>query len=169
MEAFDQRDEALFRIHSAIVTDGVYVPHFPGEGGKPPFACTVGLMERAHPEVIVFGLDRQQTADVIGNLFDEIDAGIRHPVGRNRRLIHFGCPPWTVRLLRVAPQCWECAGDHWLCLPRSYYRALGRPPEALWAVQLVWATRGGRFPWHAKATPADRWRQPLLDQPLRAL
>jgi hypothetical protein len=165
MTTFDQKDEVLFRIHARILTDGVYLDFVPGDGRRPPWAHTIGLLEMQHPEVVVFGLDRVTTQDVIEALFHEVVCGLDRPVGRQRRQSRLGCaPPRSVRMVPVADVHWECAGDHRLCPAAMYHLALGRRREELRALQLVWANRSGRFPWHANASEADRRRQPLLDR-----
>jgi len=164
MTTFDEVDEVLFRIHARVMVDGLYVNYVPADGAAPAWAATVGLLDLGHPEVVVFGLGVAATTDALQHLFDEIEYGIRRPVGRTRRPRDLGCPPHTVRLLPVADEHWDCGGDHRLCLAAGYHGALGRPRAALRAVQLVWATPRGTFPWHARATEADRRRQPLLDR-----
>lgn len=164
MTTFDQVDEVLFRIHARVLTQGLYVDYVFGDGSGPPWAYTVGLLDLGHPEVIVFGLDPTDTQHVVQTLFDEIECGIVRPVGRSRRQRPLGCPPRSVRLIPVAEQHWECAGAHRMCVVSGYHRALGRADSELHALQLVWATSRGTFPWHARASKRERGLQPLLDE-----
>jgi hypothetical protein len=169
VSTFDIQDEILFKVHTRIATQGVCVEYAFGDRPEPDWAYTIGLLDIGHPEVIVFGLDEHSTAYAIECLLYEIRAGYRRPVGRNRRQPRLGKPGVPVRLVPVPDHYWGCSdeSEHRLCIAHAYYRALSWDREELHAVQLVWASRAGKFPWHASASTRDRARQPLLDRPAR--
>jgi hypothetical protein len=170
VSAFDIQDEILFKVHFRIATQGVCVEYVFGDGHDPSWGYTVGLLTYGHPEVIVFGLDECCTAYVVECLLDEIRDGVTRPVGRQRRQPRLGDPGNQVRLVPVPDRFWGCSdeSEHRLCIAYEYYQALGWDRADLRALQLVWATKGGKFPWHAGASKRDKRRQPLLDRGLRA-
>jgi hypothetical protein len=165
VSTFDIQDEILFEIHTTIARDGVFIQYMDNEDGSPPWAYTVGLLERYHPEVIVFGLDREESAYRLQTLAQDHDFGVYRRTGRTRRPQPIGCPPMSIRLLPVAARHWDCNGQHLLCLAAAYYLSLGWRPAELRAVQLAWASPTGKFPWHASASKRDQHLQPLLDRP----
>jgi hypothetical protein len=171
VSAFDIHDEILFKVHFRIATQGVCVEYVFGEGREPSWGYTVGLLTYGHPEVIVFGLDECCTASVVEWLLAEIRTGITRPVGRTRRQPRLGDPGLPIRLIPVPERFWGCSdiSEHRLCIAFEYFRAIGWERADLRAVQLVWATRSGRFPWHAGASKLDKKRQPLLDRGCHAV
>jgi hypothetical protein len=165
MTTFDVMDELMFAIHADVVNDGACVQSLSSASGTMTWTHTIGLLERGHPEVIVFGLDPAFAGDLLWSLVAEIEEGVVRPVGRTRRQRDLGCPPMGLRLVPVADKHWDCAGDHLLCLAAGYHGALGRTRSELRAVQLVWASgRNRTLPWHARASRLDQLAQPLLDR-----
>ena len=161
MNDFHWRDEYLFDIHSKVEQHGFTIQYVFGEGLDPSWGYTIGLLAYGHPEVIVFGLDSQSTAQALHWLFDEITAGISRPVGRETEQA-LGAPALPVRLLPVPDAHWDCIEDR-LCIAVEYYDALGWDRSKLRALQLVWATPSGHFPWQSECSDRFRRLQPLLD------
>jgi hypothetical protein len=72
-----------------------------------------------------------------------------------------------MRLLPVPDAHWNCVEDR-LCIAVEYYDAIGWDRQQRRALQLVWATPSGDFPWDAACSARYRSLQPLLDPDARA-
>jgi hypothetical protein len=160
-------DEILFQVHSRIARYGISIEHVV-DGSRVLWSHTVGFLDLGHPEVIVFGLDECCASSALACLLEEVRLGIFRPVGRTRQQPKLGEPGLPVRLVPVPDHYWDCTDDHRICIAAWYHEAVGRDRADLRALQLVWATKAGKFPWHAGASRLDKRRQPLLDRGLRA-
>ena len=160
MSKFDWHDEYLFDIHRKVERFGFAIQYVMGEGAKPPWGYTIGFLAHGHPEVIVFGLDPESTSSALHYLFDEIRSGEdRRPVGVGRDQELRGLP---IRLLPVPDEHWDDVEDR-LCIAVSYYQGLRWRRSEMRAVQLVWATDEGSFPWDVECPHRMRRLQPILD------
>jgi hypothetical protein len=159
MTDFHWRDELLFEVHSKVEEYGFAIQYVMGTGPDPSWGYTIGLLAHGHPEVIVIGLDPGSTSGGLHALYDEVADGIFRPVGRDADQALDGL---AMRLLPVPDEHWDFAGDR-LCVAVEYYAALGWDRSTLRALQLVWATPSGHFPWDAECSDRFRRLQPLLD------
>ncbi len=166
MSDLSWRDEVLFEIHAHVDKAGFAIQYVMGEGFDPPWGYTIGFLAHGHPEVIVFGLDPECTAGGLHRLFDEIAEGVFRPVGLEHRQA-MGDPELPLRLLPVPDEHWDCSENR-LCVAVEYYQAVGWARDQLHAVQLVWATPSGHFPWQAGCSARFRRLQPILDPEARA-
>ncbi len=156
---FNWYDEYLFNIHRQVEAHGFAIQYVMGEGRKPSWGYTIGFLAHGHPEVIVIGLDDGSTAGVLHILFEEIRGGRHRPVGvEHDQEIH----SLPVRLLPVPDEHWDDADDR-LCTAVSYYQALQWHRSQMRAVQLVWASPDGRFPWDPGFPRRLSRLQPVLD------
>jgi hypothetical protein len=165
MSGSNWRDQLLDHVQSTIETHGFFIQYVLGERANPPWAYTIGFLAQGHPEVMVFGLSDLSTCGALRALFDEIVAGVVRPVGRDHaQPLRDGTP---IRLLPVPDKHWSWNGDR-LCTAVEYYAARGWDRERLSAVQLVWASPTGDFPWEPGCSARFRRLQPILDPASRA-
>ena len=157
-EHFTFMDELLVRTTASIHQCGRHIQYVLGDDDLPPWAYTIGLVESlGHPELMVFGLAPQSASDVLNRLYDRISGGSVPRVGRGQRQDLSGEP---FRLLPVPDEYWDTSlFAMWL----NYYGALRALPGEPAALQVVWADRRRRFPWHARHDPDVGRLQPILD------
>ncbi len=161
MNDFHWRDELLFDVHTKVERHGFAIQYVMGEGCEPSWAYTIGFLAFGHPEVIVFGLTSESSAGALHVLFNEIVAGAFRPVGREVDQA-LGTAALPMRLLPVPDAHWDDDGDR-MCIAVEYYDALGWDRNERRALQLVWATPSGDFPWDASCSTELRTMQPILD------
>lgn len=164
MNGSSWRDQLLGHVHATIEEYGFFIQYVLGEGADPSWGYTIGFLDHGHPEVMVFGLDDVCTHSVLHALFDEIVAGVSRPVGREHAQTIGTGPP--IRLLPVPHAHWSRRGNR-LCTAVEYYSSLGWESARLSALQLVWATPTGDFPWEAECSTRFRRLQPILDPAAR--
>lgn len=116
-----------------------------------PFAYTVGLFGIGHPELLVFGVDRETAGGVLNNVSTRIRAG--HDLTPGELLTFDG---WAHRaLVETVPNPGQIAFE-----ANRFYR---RPPEAsVELLQLTFDDCEGRLPGAPGYAP--RWRQPRPGQ-----
>lgn len=159
MTSLHWRDELMFQVHTTIEGHGFFIQYVMGERCDPSWGYTIGFLAHGHPEVVVFGLDDVSTAGALHHLYKEVVDRRHRPVGADEEQDLAGLP---MRLLRVPDAHWSDASDR-LCTAVEYYRAFGWDPEQLSALQLVWATPSGEFPWELECSERFRHLQPILD------
>ncbi len=159
------RDELLVDVHLKVERHGFAIQYVIGEGPEPSWAYTIGFLALGHPEVIVFGLTSDSAGGALHALFAEIAAGSFRPVGRDLEQT-LGTSALPVRLLPVPDAHWDCVEDR-LCIAVEYYDTQGRDRQQRRALQLVWATPSGHFPWDTECSDRFRRLQPLLDPAAR--
>ncbi len=116
--------------------------------GRPSFAYTVGLVGFGHPELLVFGLDRDTAAAVLNRTCAQIRAGRDLIPGEELEL-----DGWSHRIVvEDVPDATRIL----LLANRFYDRPPGSPVAA---VQLTYDDRRGRFPWDPGYGLAG-WLQP---------
>lgn len=116
----------------------------------PPFAYTVGLWSRfKHPELILFGLPTELTADILNAIAAKIEAGAEfkvfsqlHDVGGK-----FG--------LHIKPL-------HGVHLDRYFGFGLRFHGQEFPIAQVVWPDRAGRFPEESGYDQSYSGLQPVL-------
>lgn len=164
MTTFEWHDEYLFDIHRKVERFGFAIQYVMGERAQPSWGYTIGFLAHGHPEVIVFGLGAESTSSALHHLYDEIRAGEGHrPVGAEHDQELRGVP---IRILPVPDGHWDDVADR-LCIAVSYYRGLRWRRSEMRAVQLVWATEGGAFPWDLACPLRMRRLQPVLAPGIR--
>ena len=127
---------------------GHAVQFVPGRWQQPSFAYTVGLVGLGHPELLIFGLDRDTAAAVLNRTCALIRAGRDLIPGEELEI-----EDWSHRLIvEDVPN----PADILLLANRYYDRPAGSPVAA---VQLTYDDRRGRFPWHPGYGLSD-WLQP---------
>jgi len=152
---------AITRCGQAIINVGAGGCSVPGCDCPPepvPWSYTIGLVERAHPEVVTFGLAPVHALAVLNWVHDRDVAGARIPTGAVER---FDGVPIT---LRPVPAQWITSADDPLGQWFAHY-SVGRPrldpPEV---VQLLWADDDDRFPGELGCDPEVEAMQPRLDE-----
>jgi Domain of unknown function (DUF4262) len=157
MAEMSVRDEALFRIDWAIETHGFFIQYVFGDADRPPWAYTVGFLERDYPELVVLGLDDVSAAGFLHGVYDRIAAGDPPAVGREHAHECCGNP---YRLVPIPLDRWLMPDDDLLLGCRDYYGVRGRFPTEPRAAQLVWADPDGYLPWEPGFEPRLRRLQP---------
>jgi hypothetical protein len=160
MTEMSVHDEALFRIDRAIQTHGFFIQYVFGDPERPPWAHTVGFLERDYPELVVFGLSDRSAALWLHEIYERIVAGDPPAVGREYA---HECPcGHPFRLLSIPPERWLEADDDLLLGCRHYYGVRGDFPSDPRAAQLVWADPDGYYPWDDRFDSSLRDLQPRL-------
>jgi hypothetical protein len=140
---FEQVDEHLaeFGFHLTFVDD------------DPPFCYSVGFRGSwQHPELLLYGLNLDDSATVLSALADEVRRGRKFAHGDsdaevlNRPVAFLAIPP-DERFGRFVITIEYCGGDF----------------EAL---QVVTSDAHGRFPWNRSCDPSVVRAQPLIGRPL---
>lgn len=121
-----------------------------GAPGWPAFAYTVGLTRfHGHPELVVSGLDEVAARDVLDDLAAQVRDGRRLVAGQSLDRDELGQECLMVQV----------ADPSRLALAQEVYgSAAGWVP----ALQVVWATSDGRWPWQRTIGPC---RQEVLGAP----
>ncbi len=143
-------------IRATIATYGWMVMRIDEDDQGPGFAYTIGLEQSfAHPEVIVVGLRMDTAQTVLNNVGADIRGGAAYAAG----LIYTDIlDAYSVTFRRV-PEYQYAA---YLGAARRYYAE-----RAFRALQLIYPSRDGRWPWDTEAAEAFREAQPVLaDTPL---
>lgn len=146
----DERAAYLRRLQEGIDQFGHIVQYV---AGTPPWAYTVGLTAKGHPEVILLGLGPDSAKAILNDTAELLKEG-RVQVGEPFELQPGGAP---LMLLPVKPA--EVTGE-WFNVARAYYRT-----DDLRALQLVFSDPNHRFPWNPDVQEAYKTQQPLLCDP----
>jgi hypothetical protein len=104
------------------------------------FTYTIGLSATlAHPEIAIFGLDRDRSHRILADCVHDIRNGTRYPLGEPIKDVVGGDVPVIFRAVR-AERLADCFGT-----ATRYY---GNAPFS--ATVMFWPTREGRWPWEIK-------------------
>lgn len=142
----------------AVGSGQCFVPGCECEPEAVPWAYTIGLVERDHPEVVTLGLPPGHAVAVLNWVHDREVAGDRLDVAEVR---HF--EGVAVQLLPV-PETWVASEHDPMASWFAHYSA-GRPPlRAPPVLQLLWADDHGRFPGETSCRREVDARQPRLDR-----
>ncbi len=148
--------------YTAIVvgTGECSVPDCRCEPESYPYAYSIGLCERGHPEVVVFGLDRWHVSAALDAVAEAACAGNPLAVGPEHRHVFAGVHEYC---LVPVPELWARRDlgriGGWIDLYRS-----ALPP----LLQICWADEHGTMPWDDACDPGIRAVQPILsDDPIR--
>ena len=124
----------------------------PGEEG-PEFAYSAGIYHTlGHPEVLVMGLDGEDSATLINLVGDAVRSGRSFGPGD----IFDGIPGLPFRFVAVD----ESLYPDYVGYGRWLYRLAKFP-----LLQMVWADPKGLYPWEPGFIDALRPRQTILGQP----
>ena len=144
-----QREEV-----QAVLKDGFAIVKVLGsdEPPLPQWAYTVGLWHSyQHPEVLIIGLDHEMTQILLGNVairIREKGLSFRDEAVWDDVIEGFDCffkdIPCDVDVEWMIANCW-------------FYDTNEFP-----AVQMLWPTVRGVYPWQNEADPFFRWNQPVL-------
>jgi Domain of unknown function (DUF4262) len=119
-----------------------------GRWREPTFAYTIGMFGLGHPELLVFGLDRDTAAAVLNRTCALVRSGCDLVPGEEVEI-----EGWSHRLtVEDLPN----PGDVVLLANRYYDRPAG---SSVPVVQLTYDDRCGRFPWDPGYGLAE-WLQP---------
>lgn len=124
---------------------------FDPDGANPPFSYSIGIAQSCGaPELIIVGLDSKLAHSLINVYNDRVRAGERLATG----VPHLGF------LEGFAVQFAPVAREHRVEYMRSAcWLHGGSDFEAL---QLIWPSKQGTWPWHPDAPDGLRVAQPLL-------
>ena len=118
----------------------------------PEWAYTVGLQHSyGHPEVLIIGLENEQTQILLGNINKRVrnqGRSFRHGTVRKDVIAGYDC---FFQLIDPARY-----GD-WLAANRWFYGS-----DDFEAVQMLWPNVNGVYPWQSAADSYLRWDQPVL-------
>ena len=134
---------------------GCHVIHVLAEDELPPFAYSVGIQRSSGaPELIVIGLKRPLSHFIVNEYNRRVRAGTRFAPGQRAAgfIEGFDC---EFRAVHPSRHRDYMGWDMWL------YD--GKPFDAL---QLIYPTTSGVWPWDAAADEWLRVWQPLLEQPV---
>ena len=153
-ECADNGDAGEQRALDNIATYGLHILSIMEEGDAPPFAYSIGI-ERSLglPELIVIGLKGDLAGKVINACYDQMKAGLALTPGTR-----------VEGLLGGGFTCLVGAVD-----PAYFREYMGwavwlREGTQFRALQIIYPSTRGAFPWEAGASDAFRARQPLLSQ-----
>ncbi len=128
---------------------------------EPPFLFSIGLMKTFdHPELIVFGLEKESAYALMSSLIDHLREG-RTFNENGKYTVTVGDDQHEIALRQVHPT------QHPLHLgfAMGYCRFIGRWGE-LDAYQVFWPDRQGKFPFEAGCDEAVFHWQPRTDIPM---
>ncbi len=116
---------------------------------EPVFAYSIGMMHSlGHPEILMSGQPSVLLQQWINRIGEQITAGHAMEVGRVREGVIDGFAVTAEHITAVGR-------DEAICMLQSFYRS-----DEVAALQCVWASPEGVFPWQEGAPPPLRARQP---------
>ena len=122
------------------------------EPRTPEWAYTVGLQHSyGHPEVLIIGLENEHTQILLHNINNRIrnkGLSFRHRTIWNDVIDGYGC-----FFQQIDPDSY----GEWFAANRWFYG--GNDFEA---VQMLWPSVSGVYPWQGEADSYLRWDQPVL-------
>ena len=147
-------EELLARSRRDIEVHGWGLIHVEGGEGA-GLTYTVGLTRfHGHPELVVSGLEAEQAAGLLGDLAEDVRAGLRLADGDV--LAEQCCPDHRLQLVRVLdPRLLAQA-------QQIYASSAGLVP----ALQVVYTDDDGYWPWEPDWADGH-WCHPVFGRPLR--
>ena len=152
-ESDDDVATVLASAHRHIAEHGYHLTYVFGDTTDVPFCYSVGLWQTwRHPELLLYGLNWDDTVTVMTALAEEIRAGRTFGHGQidretfDRRIAFVDVPPDRY--------------DGRIPVTIMYYRGFDFP-----VVQVVTPDDRGRLPWDAAYDAKHVERQPLLGTP----
>ncbi len=138
-------------IRRQVEAEGCHVELLTDDGGEVVCAHTIGLArDGRHPELVVFGLDEEQSLALFDAVLDEVDAGRVFEAGHryDGLLQHY---PVALR---------EVAEPNRAIFERA---VAFHGNQAFPMLQVFWPDKQGRFPWEPGVHEAVRADQPSLE------
>jgi hypothetical protein len=118
----------------------------------PEWAYTVGLHHSyGHPEILIIGLENELTQVLLQNINSRIrdkSLSFRHGTVWNDVIVGYDC-----YFQRIDPVDY----GEWFAANRWFYG-----DNNFEAVQMLWPSVSGIYPWQSEADPYLRWDQPML-------
>lgn len=145
-----KRDEVFAQVRNDIARHGVNITWVEAGDGEPCFAYTVGLAGRDHPELIVFGLNPDDSQWVLNNLAFRVRDGVQR-FETAQLITGLAKNDIPIQLLAVVD-----SSTH-LTMSNAMYRRPGKAPVT--AMQVVSPDFDSRWPWDEHNTVAHT---PLL-------
>ncbi len=147
-------EEVLAQSRRDIEVHGWGFVHVEGGGGA-AFTYTVGLTRfHGHPELLVTGLEADQAAVLLGDLADDVRAGMRLSDGDV--LSEECCHTHLLQLVRIEDPRRLAQAQ------QIYASSAGLVP----ALQVVYTDDQGHWPWD-HTWPLGYWCQPVFGRPAR--
>lgn len=147
-----RESQLIRRIRSDVVAQGCAVVFVGGGDGLPGWGYSIGLFERfKHPEVVVFGLEKDVSLGLLEIVLDNVRVGISYQTAG------------------LYPDLIEGVLCTFRSVEKSWYRPLlGRATRFYGGInfpviQCVWPDNNQVFPWQPGFREDWRWAQPLLD------
>jgi hypothetical protein len=137
-------------IADKIAQHGFMVMAVGGSHTEPSFAYTIGLTERGHPELIVFGLSARYAHQIIHNVLVEMASEVPADGVLVENVANMPLVLRTVLDTEAEKYCVQGA---------YYYNARLKAPRYM---QLVLPDANGRFPWDDGYAATTRKIQPEL-------
>ncbi|MEY4674506.1 MAG: hypothetical protein RL148_2290 [Planctomycetota bacterium] len=143
--------DSIEAIRRQVEAEGCHVELVADDSGEVVCAHTVGLArDGRHPELVVFGLDAEQSLALFDAVMEELDAGRKFEPGREYQGI---VQRYPVAVREVAPA------------NRAVFEAAvafhGNATFPM--LQVFWPDKQGRFPWDPGVHDAVRADQPSLE------
>jgi len=131
---------------------GVHILHiFDGEGKDPSFSYTVGLWHtHHHPEIIIIGLKEDLRHTLLNNLNYHIGHGRMFTDGLSAKDVLDG---YTCYFQEFTEEHFRdyLGWDRWFYEGNNFK-----------AVQMLWPSVHGIYPWDDQASEELKWTQPIL-------
>lgn len=130
---------------------GLHVVYVLPEGNMPGWMFSIGLYHHhQHPEVLVFGLNRQVAHWLVNEVARRVEAGERMADGCTADDLLEGVP-CTFRAMYPG---WRDAFLGWM---DWFYKGADVP-----VLQCIWPDHDGKWPWQPEFRHDWGWAQPLL-------
>lgn len=154
MDKHSEHDEkAKVRIAQDVKKYGFHIAYFERTDYLPGFAYTIGLHEKNHPELIVFGLSQELMGFILNEMGAKILNGEVFEIGRNYDDFIEGYP---IQLVKVDKDYYPNYLGY--C---SWYNGFS---EEYSTYQVIWPDKEGKFPWEDEFNKEWIFMQPLLDR-----
>jgi len=149
-ERHDEEWEPFFQTVESHIEEVGY--HLTYVGDEPPFCYSVGLSRTwSHPELLLYGLNYEDSGTILAGLAEEVRRGRRFHHG----YLDVEAFDRPVAFLEIPPD--EYFGRFVVTL--EFYSG------AFDALQVVTPDAAGRFPWSGDCEAATVESQPLLGRP----
>lgn len=147
-------DASDLRLMADVAQAGYHVVSGASTGDAPAFAFSVGLFRTFdHPEVAIFGLGPEALAEAVRRVGERVRAGDRFDEdGRHEGLV----AGRAIAFRRIVPRHYGARLGH-----AVWYHGGARFP----ALQAIWTTEDGLFPWDRWFPRTLREEQPVLFEP----
>jgi hypothetical protein len=139
------QDIEEFDCHNVLIEDDGYLP---------AFVYSIGLYKNFnHPEIIVFGLNKDMMGRIINNIKDDIKSGQSF----NPSITYSGIiEGFDVQFLEVEKENYQDYVGY-----ASWYN---KSPHDFPLLQLVWPDKENNWPWEESFNENWKFKQPLLDR-----